>query len=74
MSQSFAIVESATSPGYHVAELAGKRLKRSAPLNASQPMPPTRAECESALNRRAPSTARLRQEGFIIMAHMGNHR
>ena len=72
MSQAFAIVESAASPGYHVAELSGKRLKRSAPIPASGTMPSTRAECESALNRRAPTTARLQQEGFIIITRLNN--
>lgn len=72
MSATFAIVESAASPGYHVAEFSGKRLKRSAPLSASQPMPSTRAECETALTRHNPSTSRLRQEGFIIMTRLNN--
>ena len=65
----FAIVESAASPGYHV---AGKRLKRSAPIPASGTMPSTRAECESALQRRTSTTARLRQEGFIIITRLNN--
>ena len=72
MSQSFAIVESATSNGYHIAELAGKRLKRSTPIAASERMPSTKSECETALNRRNPSTSRLQQEGFIVMTRLNN--
>ena len=72
MNQSFAIVESTASNGYHVAELAGKRLKRSAPIAASERMPSNRSECETALNRHTPSTSRLQQEGFIIMTRLNN--
>lgn len=55
MSQSFAIVESAASPGYHVAEFSGKRLKRSAPLAYSDRMLSTTGHCQEALNRHAPA-------------------
>ena len=72
MSQAFAIVESAASPGYHVAEFSGKRLRRSAPIPASERMPSTTEQCVKALESRAPSTSRLQQEGFIVMTRLNN--
>ena len=72
MSATYAIVESAASPGYHIAELSGKRLKRSAPIPASERMPSTTEQCVKALERRNPSTSRLQQEGFIIMTRLNN--
>ena len=55
MGTTYAIVESAASPGYHVAEFSGKRLKRSAPLASSDRMLSTTGQCQEALNRHTPA-------------------
>ena len=70
----YAIVESASSNGYHVAQPQGKCLHRSVPLTASDRMSSSTAEqCAQALERPITSIHRLKQEAFFIIANLNRN-